>query len=187
LEPLLPYDGIPISVGVDVATKNDCAAVVAVSREKDQLRLAAHRIWTPGGDSDALDLEDTVEAYLLQQAETFRVQQVRFDPFQMARSARTLQKEGLPMEEFPQTSANLTAASQNLYELVKHRNLVVYPDDELRRHALNAVAVDSGRGWRLAKEKSSRKIDGAVALSFAALGALKLPAGRVRFHRARTV
>ena len=32
--------------------------------------------------------------------------------------------------------------------------------------------MDSGRGWRLAKEKASRKIDGLVALSFACLSAI---------------
>jgi hypothetical protein len=40
-------------------------------------------------------------------------------------------------------------------------------------HALNAVAVETGRGWRLAKEKASRKIDGIVALSFACLDAVE--------------
>ncbi|MGH2964238.1 MAG: hypothetical protein ACRDMH_02490 [Solirubrobacterales bacterium] len=173
LERPLPWASIPLSVGVDVATKSDCAAVVAVTREKDRLRLAAHRIWTPRKGA-ALDLEETVERYLLDLHERYYLREVRFDPFQMARSAATLRKRGLRMVEFPQSSANLTRASQNLYELIRGRNLVVYPDAELRRHALNAVAIESARGWRLAKEKSSRKIDGVVALSFAALGGLRI-------------
>ena len=49
--------------------------------------------------------------------------------------------------------------------------LSVYPDAELRQHVMNAVAIETPRGWRLAKEKSTRKIDGAVALSFACVGA----------------
>ena len=49
----------------------------------------------------------------------------------------------------------------------------------MRKHHLTvtlvaaAVAVESPRGWRLAKEKASSKIDGAVALSFACLAAVR--------------
>jgi phage terminase large subunit-like protein len=176
LTPLLPTKDVAVSVGVDAATKGDCAAVVAVAREGDRLRLVAHRVWRPA-KGQPLDLEETVEAYLRQLAESFRVERVLYDPFQMARSATTLRGAGVRMVEFPQTSANLTAAGQNLFELIRGRNLAMYVDEELRRHALAAVAVDSGRGWRLAKEKSSRKIDGVVALSFAALDAVQRPTG----------
>jgi phage terminase large subunit-like protein len=176
LTPLLPSKAVTVHVGVDAATKHDSAAVVAVARVDGRLRLAAHRIWTPR-KGETLDLEETIEAYLLQLHAGFRIAAVRYDPMQMVRSAATLRKAGLPMVEFPQTSANLTAAGQSLYELVRSRNLELYPDDELRRHALNAVAVDSGRGWRLAKEKSSRKIDGVAGLSFAALDAIENAGG----------
>src|SRR5205823_5599578 len=109
-----------------------------------RIRLVAHRIWTPR-KGEPLDLEETIEAYLLQLRKRYAVACVRYDPFQFARSASTLKKAGVRMVEFPQTSANLTAAGQNLYELVRGRNLVLYPDAELRQHALNAVAVETGR------------------------------------------
>ena len=35
----------------------------------------------------------------------------------------------------------------------------------MRIHLLNCVAIESGRGFRIAKEKTSKKIDLAVALS----------------------
>ncbi len=54
-------------------------------------------------------------------------------------------------------------------------NLALYDAPELRAHALNAVCVESSRGLRLAKEKSSRKIDGLVALAMAAVAALDTP------------
>ena len=175
LAPLRPEQArhLTLSVGIDAATKADCAAVVAVAREKDgRILLVTHRIWTPR-KGEPLDLEETVETFVLSLYKRYRVGRVLVDPFQMARSVATLRKAGVRVEEFPQTSGNLTRAGQNLYELVRGRNIAMYPDDELRRHALNAVAVDSGRGWRLAKEKSSRKIDGVVALSFAALDAVE--------------
>ncbi len=165
--------GLRVSVGVDAATKGDCAAVVAVVKERDgRIWLLAHRIWTPR-KGDPLDLEETVEAFVLSLHRRYRIARVLVDPFQMARSVQTLRKAGVSVEEYPQTSANLTAAGQNLYDLIRQRGLVAYPDEELRRHVLNAVAVESGRGWRLAKEKASRKIDGCVALSFACLDAVE--------------
>ena len=42
-----------------------------------------------------------------------------------------------------------------------------------------AVALETSRGWRIAKEKQSHKIDVVVALAQAALGAVQL--GQIRF------
>ncbi len=160
-----------VYVGLDAATKKDCAAVVAVTREGERVRLVAHRIWKPA-PGRPIDLEH-VEEYVKGLRERFHLATVRYDPYQLARSAGVLRAAGIPMEEFPQSSGNLTAAGQALYDVISERRLEVYPDEELRRHALNAVAVQSGRGWRLAKEKASRKIDAAVALSFACLAAVE--------------
>jgi phage terminase large subunit-like protein len=77
--------------------------------------------------------------------------------------------------EYPQSSPNLTAASQNLYELIKGRNLIAYPDAAIRLAVSRAVAIESPRGWRIAKEKQSHKIDVVVALAMAALAAVQNP------------
>jgi phage terminase large subunit-like protein len=182
LGPVLEDRGLTISVGVDAATKHDCAAVVAVAKVDGRVRLIRHRIWKPR-KGDALDLEATIEAELRYLAEHFRVAVVLYDPTQMVRSAATLKQAGLPMVEFKQTSENLTAASSNLWELIRGRHLELYRDKELRQHAINAVAVESGRGLKLAKEKSSRKIDGVVALSFACLDAIERRPARLTVVR----
>jgi hypothetical protein len=44
---------------------------------------------------------------------------------------------------------------------------------DLRQHVLNAVSVEAPRGIRLSKQKTSNKIDGVVALSFAVLAAVQ--------------
>ena len=51
----------------------------------------------------------------------FRVRKVLFDPYQMVASAQRLARQGVKMEEFPQSVPNLTAASQNLFELLQGR------------------------------------------------------------------
>ena len=89
----------------------------------------------------------------------------------------------LPMQELAQTSGNLTETSSNLYELVQSRNLVAYPDEQIRTCVAQAVAVESSRGWRIAKEKASHKIDFVIALAMAAsvcVAAQKSPPGRLR-------
>jgi phage terminase large subunit-like protein len=85
---------------------------------------------------------------------------------------RRLTAARLPVEEFPQTSGNLTAASQNLYDLIEGNNLVLYPDANMRLAASRAVAVETSRGWRISKEKASHKIDVIVALAMAAHAAV---------------
>ncbi len=56
------------------------------------------------------------------------------------------------------------------------KNLVVYDAPDLREHGLNATVVEKARGMRIAKERTSRKIDAAVTLTMAALAAVELPA-----------
>ena len=68
---------------------------------------------------------------------------------------------------------NLTEASQNLYDLIKGRKLAVYPDADIRLAISRAVPVESARGWRIAKDKQSHKIDVVVALAMAALAAVR--------------
>ena len=65
------------------------------------------------------------------------------------------------------------SATANLYELVKGRNLAVYEDADIRLSISRAVALETSRGWRIAKEKQSHKIDVVVALAQAALGAVQ--------------
>lgn len=170
--PLLTSD-TPLFVAVDAAVKRDSAAVVATYFDfgKSKVVLARHRIWQPT-PSEPLDLENTMEAYLLSMYENYPLAVVRYDPFQFHRSAMTLKTNGLPMEEFAQTVSNLTAMGQNLFELIKHQNIVLYADEELRKAASQAVAIESSRGWRIAKEKTSHKIDVIVALAMSALAAV---------------
>ncbi len=169
--PLLPGSGVPLFIGVDAAVKHDSAAVVACcfDHERGKVALARHRIWYPRGE--ALDLDATIGDFLRELRRGYPVASVYYDPWQMIAEAQQLQRDGLPMVEYPQSVPNLTAIGQNLYDLIKGGNLTVYPDDELRRQVSHAVAVETPRGWRIAKEKNASKIDAVVALAMAAYSA----------------
>jgi phage terminase large subunit-like protein len=60
-----------------------------------------------------------------------------------------------------------------LFDLLKGRNLRLYCSQELRAQALATVAVESARGFRIAKEKSAKKIDAIVALAMACVAAIE--------------
>jgi hypothetical protein len=81
------------------------------------------------------------------------------------------------MEEFPQTSSNLTQMGENLYNLIRGRNLTVYPDDEIRTAVLRAIAVEGNRGWKIDKVKQSHHIDIVIALGMAALATVRAQTG----------
>jgi phage terminase large subunit-like protein len=164
------HGDLELFVGVDAGIKHDTAAVVAVYWDGDALALASHRIWKPTPE-DPLDIEATIETYLRELASGGTVRAILCDPYQLHRSITTLKAAGLPIREYPQTTGNTTAMGQGLFDLLNGRNLLLYPSDELRGQALNTVAIESSRGWRIAKEKSSKKIDAIVALAMACRGA----------------
>jgi phage terminase large subunit-like protein len=173
-KPVVQDRQLSVWVGVDASVKRDSTAIVACTwdRAAKQVRLVNHRIFQPSPDQP-LDFELCVEHTLIALKQRFNLRKVFFDPYQMQASAQRVQREGIKIEEFPQSVPNLTEASQNLYELIKGKNLVVYPDEALRLAISRAVAIESSRGWRIAKEKQAHKIDVVIALGMACLAAVK--------------
>jgi hypothetical protein len=174
IRPIVADKGLPLWVGVDASTKRDTTAIVAVAWDaaSKRVRLVAHRIFQPAA-AEPLNFEACVENTVREFCGRFAVRGVYNDPYQMAATAQRLVAAGVPMKEYPQTSANLTAMGSNLYELIKGGGIVVYPDEQIRLAVSRAVAVESPRGWRIAKEKVSHKIDVVVALALAALAAVE--------------
>jgi phage terminase large subunit-like protein len=172
--PVLQDRGLQVFAGVDASVKRDSTAIVACcfDQQLKKVRLVWHRIYQPS-IKDPLDFEATVEAALQELSVRFSVREIRYDPYQLVAVAQRLTAAGLPMMEFSQSVPNLTEASTNLYEIIKGRNLLAYPDPDLRLAISRAVALETTRGWRIAKEKQSHKIDVVVALAQAALGAVK--------------
>jgi len=178
IRPVLTAPRLPVWVGVDASVKRDSTAIAACTwdHEAQRVRLVRHWIWQPS-EAEPLDFESTVERTLLQLSRDFSVREVRYDPFQMQAVAQRLLAARVPMLEFAQTSGNLTEASTGLYELVKARNIAVYADDTVRLAVQRSVAIETPRGWRIAKEKTSHRIDVVVALAMAALGAVQASTG----------
>ena len=174
--PLLSNPRLQVTVGVDAGVKHDFASVQVVARVDDQVIHVTGRTWKPS-PTMPLDLERTIEDFLWLLLRSYDVRAIYVDPYQMHRSITALAQAGAPVIEFPQTLANTTRMGQVLFDLVQGRNLVLYPDSDLRQQALHTVAIETGRGFRIAKEKASNKIDAIVALSMACVAALDQPEG----------
>lgn len=172
---LLPGDRSKnIYLGVDIGISHDCCAVVGTYRERSQVKLAFYRLWKPTR-KQPIDLE-AVEDYIKGLKSNFSIREVRYDPYQFHRSAQALRAEGLRMVEYPQTTDRLTSMSQNLYDLIKDGNLVLYRDKDFRDHAQKATAKEGQRGWRIVKKKSSYKIDLIISLAMSCQGTVESPA-----------
>ena len=93
--------------------KRDSTAIVAVTwdAKAQQVRLVTHKTFQPSPDQP-LDFELCVEHSLLALHQRFNLRKVFFDPYQMQASAQRLKREGLMIEEYPQSVPNLTEASQ---------------------------------------------------------------------------
>ena len=172
--PPLPNDKHPLYIGVDCGIKSDNAAVVSVwiDHQKKKLALGPYRLWKPS-KAEPLDIENTIGEYLRWLHRNYRIREIQCDPWQLHHLITELKTEGLRIAEFPQTTANLTAATQNLFDLLSQRNLILPDDKILEEQSQNAIAVESSRGLKLAKEKSTKKIDSIVALMIACLFAVE--------------
>lgn len=168
------FDG-QVVIGVDIGLKSDCSAICVVGKiDSDNLILIDHKLFIPDEKRhQVLDLESTVEKTLLHYNKKYRVKKILYDPYQFQRSASTLRKSKLRMIEFPQTQSNTVEMSETLSDLLHNQRLMIYPDQELRLHLLNAQAKETQRGWRIVKKRQSRKIDLTIALALAVQGATK--------------
>jgi phage terminase large subunit-like protein len=174
--PADPDPELQIWAAFDLSVKHDSTALVAVTvdPETNQVVLVWHRIWQPSPEQP-IDLENTVERATRELHAHFRVRAVYADPYQAHRSLTTLRRAGIPVQEYPQTVPNLTRMAQVLDDLLRSRQLVLYPADDLRAHALNAAAMETAQGYRIVKRAGSRRIDGLVALAMAATAAADVP------------
>ena len=171
----IPVDlKLDVWIGFDGSFKHDQTAIVAVTFDtaSKRVRLVNHKAFQPTPEQP-IDFEAQVEKTLRDWCRSYRVRQILYDPMMMQAVAQRLVRDRLPLQEFTQTSNNLTAAGQCLFELINGNNLWMYSDLALRKAVSLAIAKETPRGWRISKETSPHKIDLIAALSFACYGCLE--------------
>jgi len=176
---------LTVFIGVDASTKRDSTAIAvcAWNKETQRVEVVNHQIFQPT-PQDPLNFEATIERTLLEYRTRYHVRQVLFDPSQMASTSQRLKNQGLPMEEYLQTPANLGDIATNLYNLITKRSIDFYHSPEIRLAMSGAVARESSRGWSIGKTRQSHKIDIVIALAMAAFAAHRAGTGRDSFEEA---
>ncbi len=165
-------DPRPLVFGLDVATHHDATALVGCSwqAERQTVEVVYCRVWQPAPERP-LNLSESLGAELAALAQRRRIAAVYYDPYQMVALAEQATRQGIPMLPFGQ-GAQRALSDGHLRALLSEGRLRHTGDPILRAHILNAALQHGERGSRLVK--GGGRIDAAVALSMAALGAARL-------------
>ena len=150
-------DGEDIWIGVDVGGERSATAVVWVNEALHVGAAIYH------GDSGVLEAVDHVRAL----ADHYNVRELVYDPWRFGQAAQELEREGMLVVAFPQHDARMIPASARLHAVIVERRIRLPDDPELARHASDAIARDSRRGWRIDKPNPRVNIDAIVALAMA--------------------
>ncbi len=150
-------EGEDVWIGVDVGGERSATAVVYVN---EQLHVG---VGIYHGDPGVLEAVDHVRAL----AGTYNIRELVYDPWRFGQAAQELEREGLLVVSFPQHDARMIPASARLHAAIVEQRLTLPEHPELARHASDAVARHSRRGWRIDKPNPRSNIDAVIALAMA--------------------
>lgn len=171
-----PMRGMPLSVGVDAAPKNDCTAAVATyyDYKRGKVGIAAHKIWTPPPEErfDLTVVEDCIKEWT---AQGLQISSIVYDPTQLHQAMTNLSHWGYYVEEYTQNQSNMAKWTSTLYDLLKNGDLEAYENEEAREHVRFTAAEIKGKGYVLVKQvkQGRKKIDFTVALAMSCYDAIK--------------
>lgn len=159
---------LPVIVAVDAAPRRDKTAVVMDQRHPDGTHHVRCYVFDADPEAGLLDF-DELKQVLHQLCKEHQVARIVVDPAHLFAIMDQLQREGLPVEDFPQHASRMVPASMNLYDLVQLGRVRHGNDPKLTEHILNAAVKEiPPSGWRITKARREEFIDAAVALAMAA-------------------
>jgi phage terminase large subunit-like protein len=158
---------VPVILGFDGSFSGDASVIIGVTVE-EQPHVFMVEAWEKQPEDDDTWRVDSleVENSIIQACQRFNVVEIACDPFRWQRSMQVLQDAGLPVVEWPSTSAaRMIPACAKFYDAVVGEKLTQDGNPLLTRHISNAVVKVDRLGPRIVKEHrgSPRKIDAAVA------------------------
>ena len=162
-----------IVLGFDGSFSGDATVIVGATipqTEDEKVKMFMVKVWEKDEAEhdlswrvDIADVEQTIIKFC---ADYPKVREIACDPFRWQRSMQVLQELGLPIVEWPSTSARrMVPACAKFYDAVVENTVVHDGDPTLARHLDNAVVKVDNMGPRIVKDKRSspRRIDAAVA------------------------
>ncbi|QGO68339.1 Phage terminase-like protein, large subunit (plasmid) [Piscirickettsia salmonis] len=182
----------PCYIGLDLASTNDIAALVAAFlMPDDSVRLfcrfylpketvmtrakqspVPYQLWSDEGyltltEGNVIDY-NYIKDDIYQLNKEFDVKEITYDPWNATQLANDLLEEGANMVEFRQDFKSMTPALKELERLVISTKLHHNNNPVLNWMASNLVVVEDDAGnMKPSKRKSTEKIDGMVAIAMA--------------------
>jgi len=166
-----------IILGFDGSFSGDASVVVAATipkSEDDPVRVNLVKAWekdpTIHDDNWRVNVAEVEQVILDYCSQHPKVREVACDPFRWQRSMEVLEEKGVPIVEYPSTSARrMVPACQKTFDAIVEDRLIHDGDGLLARHISNAQTKVDNIGLRIVKDQrnSPRKIDGAVAMVIA--------------------
>ena len=158
-------------LGFDGSFNGDSTVIVACSipASEDELpRISLVKAWEKPAEADdswRVNIQDAEDA-IAEFCRKYQVREVACDPYRWQRSMEVMADKGIPIVEWPSTSARrMVTACAKFYDSVVEKRVLHDGDPLLARHLSNAVVKKDNLGVRIVKENraSSRRIDAAVA------------------------
>ena len=179
VHPLQPGERVDLYLGADASQKHDYTALIGTQKRDGKTAVRFVKIWKPKklsfGKNAAVDLEETIGKEVLQLHQARQVAAVCYDPWQLATVAKQWEKAGIKCIEMPQTAQRIESDTA-LFNAIVSGSIEHYKNPELDEAVRNAIIIETPRGMRIAKEKSSKKIDALIALSMSHHAAIDQPA-----------
>lgn len=158
-------------IGFDGSFSGDTTVLVGCTIEKDETppHIFLIKAWEkqPTDDNNwrvnITEVEDTIIDFCQKHP---KVREIACDPYRWQRSMAILEEMGLPIVEFPSTSAaRMVKATATFFDAVMDHKMTHSGDPLIARHLDNAVLKIDSIGPRIVKENrnSNRRIDAAVA------------------------
>ena len=158
---------VPVILGFDGSFSGDASVIMGVTIEDEPHVFLIKAYEKQPTDSDEWRVDSLeVENAIIEACQRYNVKEIACDPFRWQRSMQVLQDAGLPVVEWPSTSATrMIPACAKFYDAVVGEKLTQDGSPLLTRHISNAVVKIDRLGPRIVKEHrgSPRKIDAAVA------------------------
>lgn len=98
---------------------------------------------------------------------TYSIREAALDMWRAGQLAAELEREGVTVTAFPMTDVRTIPASARLHSAIIEQRITLPDDPELAKHAADAIAKHSRRGWRIDKPTKRTHIDGLIALMMA--------------------
>lgn len=162
--PLQP--GQDVVIAVDAGYRKDCSAVITAGRLPDGRARFDAVIWRPAREQGLeLDLEATVEQYVNEQLERYRVSRIVCDPMLMNQSMQRWQQRlgSERVREYRFQWGDTGPDSVTLLSAIQGRIIVHDGDPTYRRHVLNMRTRYGPNGaWRWDDHPDKKRDDSDV-------------------------